>query len=154
MKFTAKKILTTATLTALAMSFLVPVAHARSNNGSAISEVSALPIASIAIVGSAASATAMALPLALASAGSALVIKSVTLSARGTICLLERVSDGVQLSVEIAARGIERAALVVGRTVQVVVLSAGVVLSVAGEAIAFVPNEIGRTLMHHERLTF
>ena len=157
MKFTAKNIVSVAVLLGLAMSLLLPTAHARSNKVSAISEVSALPIASVAIVGSAASAasaSAVPLPLALAGAGSTLVVKSVTVSARGTICLLERASDGAQVSVEIAARGVQSAALVVGKTVQIVVVGAGVVLSVAGEAIAFVPNEIGRALMHHERLTF
>jgi hypothetical protein len=33
------------------------------------------------------------------------------------------------------------------------VLSTGWVLSAAGEAIAFVPNEIGRALLYNERIT-
>jgi hypothetical protein len=32
-------------------------------------------------------------------------------------------------------------------------LGTGWVLSAAGQAIAFVPNELGRTLLHHERIT-
>ena len=33
-------------------------------------------------------------------------------------------------------------------------LSAGWVLSAAGQAIAFIPSEIGRALLHNERLTY
>jgi hypothetical protein len=37
--------------------------------------------------------------------------------------------------------------------VVVTALSAGWVLSAAGQAIAFIPNEIGRALLHNERIT-
>lgn len=121
--------------------------------GSELSALSALPIASVIIVGGAASAAVVALPVALSATGAVLVIKSVELSARGTLCVLERASDGAQVSVEIAARGVERTSLVVGNTVQIAVIGAGAVLSIAGEAIAFVPNEIGRALLHNERIT-
>ena len=112
-----------------------------------------MPIASVIIVSGAASAATVALPVALSTSGAVLVIKSVEVSARATLCLLERASDGVQVSVEIAARGVERTSLVVGRTVQVAVIGAGAVLSIAGEAITFVPNEIGSALLHNERVT-
>jgi hypothetical protein len=131
-------------------------AFAQNRRGDAASEasaLSALPVASVIIVGGAASAATVALPVALSTSGAVLVIKSVEVSARGTLCVLERASDGVQVSVEIAARGVERTALVVGKTVQVAVIGAGAVLSIAGEAIAFVPNEIGRALLHNERIT-
>jgi hypothetical protein len=38
--------------------------------------------------------------------------------------------------------------------VVVSVVSTGVVLSAAGEAVAFVPNALGRALLHNERLTY
>ena len=131
-------------------------ASAQNRRGDAASEasaLSALPIASVIIVGGAASAVAVALPVALSTSGAVLVTKSVEVSARGTLCVLERASDGAQVSVEIAARGVERSSMVVGKTVQVAVIGAGAVLSIAGEAIAFVPNEIGRALLHNERIT-
>ena len=131
-------------------------ASAQNRRGDAASEasaLSALPVASVIIAGGAASAATVALPVALSTSGAVLVIKSVEVSARGTLCALERASDGVQVSVEIAARGVERTSLVVGKTVQVAVIGAGAVLSIAGEAIAFVPNEIGRALLHNERIT-
>lgn len=141
---------------AIALAVSTNFASAQNRRGDAASEasaLSALPIASVIIVGGAASAAAVALPVALSTTGAVLVIKSVEVSARGTLCVLERASDGVQVSVEIAARGAERTSLLVGKTVQVAVIGAGAVLSIAGEAIAFVPNEIGRALLHNERVT-
>ncbi|EER58761.1 conserved hypothetical protein [Acidovorax delafieldii 2AN] len=43
-------------------------------------------------------------------------------------------------------------AYAVGTVVACSVISTGVVLSVAGEALAFVPNALGRALLHNERL--
>ena len=103
-------------------------ASAQNRRGDATSDasaLSALPIASVIIVSGAASAATVALSVALSTSGAVLVIKSVEVSARATLCVLERASDGVQVSVEIAARGVERTSLVVGRTVQVAVIGAG-----------------------------
>jgi hypothetical protein len=41
----------------------------------------------------------------------------------------------------------------VGDAVRVTAVAAGWLLSVAGTAVAFVPNEIGRRLMHDERVS-
>ena len=146
----------TAIVVAVALATSANFATAQNRRGDAASEVSAisaLPIASVVIAGGAASAAVVALPVALSVSGAVLVVKSVELSARGALCVLERASDGVQVSVEIAARGVERTSMVVGTTVQVAVIGTGAVLSIAGEAIAFVPNEIGRALLHNERVT-
>ena len=35
----------------------------------------------------------------------------------------------------------------------VIIIGAGVVLSAAGEAIAFIPNALGRALLHNERVS-
>ena len=146
----------TATAVAIALAISANVSTAQNRRGDTASEISALsalPIASVIIVGGAASAAVVALPVALSVSGAVLVVKSVELSARGALCVLERASDGVQVSVDVVARGVERTSMVVGKTVQVAVIGAGAVLSIAGEAIAFMPNEIGRALLHNERVT-
>ena len=51
-------------------------------------------------------------------------------------------------------RGVGHAAMTAGSLVTVSVIGAGVVLSAAGEAIAFLPNALGRALLHNERLTY
>ncbi len=116
--------------------------------------LSTLPVVSVVYAGAAASAATVALPVALSVTGSVLVVKTVESTARGTICVLERASDGARVSVEVAARGTERALMSVGQSVEVSVVGAGAVLSVAGEAIAFVPNVLGRALLRNERLTW
>lgn len=120
---------------------------------STLSELSLLPLASVAVAGSAVVDSVVALPLALSMGGAVLVVKAVESTARGTVYLLERVSDGAQASVEVLGKGVRGASVAVGTAVKVSVVGAGVVLSVAGEAIAFIPNALGRALMHNERLT-
>lgn len=117
---------------------------------SALSALSALPLASVVTTGSA----AVALPVALSTAGAVLVVKSVEVSARGTLYVLERAADGALVSVEIAARGAEAVSLTAGTAVTVSVLGAGVLLSAAGEVLAFIPNALGQALLHNERLTY
>lgn len=122
--------------------------------------LSALPLASVvgtagAVAGSAAAGAVAvsALPVALAVSGAVLVVKVVEVSARGTVYVLERASDGARVSVEVLGRGVGAASLMAGTVVTVSVIGAGVVLSAAGEVLAFVPNAIGRALLHNERLT-
>lgn len=122
--------------------------------------LSALPVASVVATGSAASAGAstvagavIAVPAMLSVAGSVLVVKAVESTARGTLYVLERASDGARASVELTGKVLNGASVVAGTAVTVSVISAGTVLSALGEAIAFLPNELGRALMHNERLT-
>jgi hypothetical protein len=70
-------------------------------------------------------------------------------SAKGTVWVLERASDGARSSLNFAGH----AAATVGAAVVVSAVSTGWLLSAAGTAIAFIPNEIGRSLLHDERIT-
>ncbi len=49
-------------------------------------------------------------------------------------------------------RGVGAFVHAVGTVVTCSVIGTGVILSVAGEALAFVPNALGRALLHNERL--
>ena len=104
------------------------------------------------VAGYAAAGAVATVPAALSVGGAVLTVKAVEGSAVGTVYLLERASDGAQVSVEVAGRGVGASAYAVGTVVTCSVIGTGVVLSVAGEAIAFVPNAIGRALLHNERL--
>ena len=81
-----------------------------------------------------------------------LTVKVVESSTVGTVYLLERASDGSRVSVEVMKRGVAASTHGVGTVVTCSVIGTGVVLSVAGEAIAFVPNALGKALLHNERL--
>ncbi|WP_295958680.1 hypothetical protein [Rhodoferax sp.] len=120
---------------------------------SALSAVSALPLASVVVGASAVAGAVLAVPVALSAGGAVLVVKTVQSTARGTVYLLERASDGAQASVEVVGKGVAGVSLVAGAAVTVSVIGAGVVLSAAGEAIAFIPNALGRALLHNEHVT-
>jgi hypothetical protein len=118
--------------------------------------LSMLPVASVVASGVAASgavAAVSALPVALSVGGAVLTVKAVEASATGTVYLLERASDGARVSVEVSGRAASAAAIGVGSLVTVSVIGTGVVLSTAAEVLAFVPNELGRALLHNERIT-
>lgn len=131
---------------------LPPTASAQSETSAALSM---LPVASV--VGTAASAGAVAgsvvaLPAALSVGGAVLAVVAVEASVDGTVYLLERASDGARVSVRVSGQVARGASMVAGTAVVVSVIGTGVVLSAAGEVLAFIPNALGRALLHNERL--
>lgn len=127
-------------------------AHA-ANDASALSAASTLPLAYVVSGASEAGRAVVVIPAALSASAATLVVKTVEVTARGSVCLLERASDGARASVELVGHGAGAASVVAGTVLSVSVIASGVVLSTAGEAIAFIPNEIGRALMHNQRVT-
>ncbi len=111
--------------------------------------LSALPIASVAVVAGA----TIVLPAALLSGGAVLTIKAVESTAKGGVIVLERASDGTRFSIELTGDIAKGSATVAGAVVVGTVIGTGMILSVAGEAIAFVPNELGKGLLYNQRLT-
>jgi hypothetical protein len=122
--------------------------------------LSALPVASVVVAGSAAAgsvatagAAVSAVPVAFSVVGASLVVKAVEVTASGTLYLLERASDGAQASVRIAGNVASGVVMGVGTVVAVSAIGTGLLLSTAGEVLAFIPNELGRALLHNERVT-
>ncbi|KQW57917.1 hypothetical protein [Variovorax sp. Root411] len=129
--------------------------HAQAQSEASVA-LSLMPVASVVVAASAVGAsatTAVALPAALSVGGSTLTVIAVEASADGTVYLLERASDGARASIKVAGRAAEGVSKAVGTSVLVSVIGTGVVLSAAGEVLAFVPNAIGRALLHNERLS-
>lgn len=139
----------------LSLALMVGSAPARAQSEASLA-LSALPVASVVVASAAASTTVAAVsvvPVALSTAGAVLVVKAVEVTARGTVYVLERVSDGARASVEVGGRAASAASVGIGTALTVSVIGTGVLLSAAGEVIAFLPNELGRALLHNERLT-
>jgi len=127
----------------LSAALVLPAAHARAQSTiSDASVLSALPIA-----------VSVAAPVAVLSTGAALTVVSVEATSTGAVWVLERSADGTRASVRLVGRGLADASVAVGTVVVATALSTGWVLSAAGEAIAFIPNEIGRALLYNERIT-
>ena len=118
-------------------------AHGDPAAASAVSTLSALPIA-----------MSVAAPeVLLVSGGAVLAVVAVTASAEATVLIVERASDGARASVRLSAEAAAGLSIAAGTVVTVTAISAGWVLSAAGQAIAFIPNQIGAALLYNERIT-
>jgi hypothetical protein len=126
---------------ALLATHLLTPAQAHTNASDA-SVLSTLPIA-----------MSVAAPVMLLSAGAMLSVVAVEATSVGTVWVLERASDGARASVSLSAQAAGGLSVAAGTAVLVTAMSTGWVLSAAGRAIAFIPNEIGSALLHNERLT-
>jgi len=137
------KSLIRSSLRAMMIAMLMASTAARADSPSeASSEVSALPIA-----------VSVAVPVMFVSGGAALSVVAVEATADGTVWVLERASDGARASVRFTGQLVGGVALSIGTVVTVTAVGSGCILSAAGHAIAFVPNEIGQALLYDERVT-
>ena len=146
--------LTTLIVSSALMVFFT-VAHAQTAV-SAVSAASAIPMAVVLSAGIAggskvqdASVIALSVPVALSVGGAELVVDTAIATSKGVSYGLRRASDGATVSVEVLSKVAGKVSLAVGAAVTVVAISGGVVLSAAGEAIAFIPNNVGKSLMHN-----
>lgn len=126
---------------ALALPTLPAAAH-RSNGASELSALSMLPVA-----------LSVAAPVGLLVSGAAFTVVAVEAASDGTVWVLERASDGARASVTLGSAVVGGVSLAAGAVVVCTAMSAGWVLSSAGKAIAYIPNELGRALLHNERIT-
>ena len=116
---------------------------ARAHDGA--SELSALSMLPVAI--------SVAAPVGMLSAGAAFTVVAVESAAGATVWVLERASDGARASITLSAQVAGGVSVLAGTAVVATAISAGWVLSAAGKAVAFIPNEIGKALLYHERVT-
>lgn len=110
---------------------------------------SALPVASLVGTTLAAGASGAA----VLTAGAVLTVKAVGASAQSVTYVLERASDGARVSVQIASNAAGATALALETSVTVSAIGTGLVLVSAGQALAYLPNQVGRSLMHHEKIS-
>jgi len=78
-----------------------------------------------------------------------LVVAGVETVGDVVVVVLEGVGQASALTLRLSAEVAGGASLAVGTSVQVVAEASGYLLSAAGRVIAFVPNEVGRSLLHH-----
>lgn len=116
-------------------------AFAHPNQASEASALSMLPVA-----------VSVTAPALLVSGTVALSVVAIQATADGMVWVLERASDGARISVKWASLSVGMASVAVGTVVTVTAVSAGWLLSTAGEVIALVPNTLGRALLHHEEV--
>ena len=131
---------------ALLASAAQPSAAARERHArGGASEASAISMVPVAL--------SVAAPVGLLSGGAALTVVAVEAASEGTVWVLERASDGTRASVRFTEVAAGSASVAVATTVVVAAVSTGWILSAGGRALCFIPNEVGRALLHHERVT-
>lgn len=127
----------------LAFMLLMPLAAlAQSDAASQVSAVSAEP-ASVAV-----EAAFEAIP-----EGTRWIVKGVANSATGASVVLEASGHAAVVSVGVSLEAAGDLAHAVGRTVEIVATSTGHVVYLGSEAIAYVPNALGREMLHHREIT-
>ncbi len=116
----------------------LPAAYAAGSDHSGGSEISIL-----------ASVIAAYGVILVADASGAVVVESVSRVGEGVHVVLKGASQGAQLSLELSGKGAQGLSLAVGASGQLLATSTGHVLLISGKVIAFIPNEIGKSLLHH-----
>ena len=89
---------------------------------------------------------------AVAASGTA-VVASVEAAGDASVVVLVGAADASQAALRLSGQVARGAALAVGASVSVVATSTGYLLVAAGKVIAFVPNELGKALLHHSRVS-
>lgn len=112
------------------------------NEASEASALSALPVA-----------VSVAAPSMVLSAGVVLTVVSVQVVAGAAVWVVQRASDGARMVIRWGSQAAGVASVALGTAVTVTAVSAGYILSAAGQAIAFVPNALGASLLYNERFT-
>lgn len=133
------------TLIALVLAGALCSANANAREQSSdMSAASALIAAgSVMIVGGSLSAVA---------ASGGVVIASVEVLGESVIVVLQGASKAATCVLKLSAQAVAGASLVAGAAVSVVLITSGTVLIVAGEAIAYIPNEMAKSLIYHSRI--
>ncbi|MEO5687659.1 MAG: hypothetical protein ABIR54_09865 [Burkholderiaceae bacterium] len=119
--------------------------HQSACAGGASSELSEASLVPVAI--------SVALPVVLVAGAGSIVVTGVQASAQGTAWIVENVADGVKGSICFAGNAVAVAGIAVGTVIVVTVVTTGRLLSAAGHVIAFIPNEVGRSLSYNQRVS-
>ena len=68
-----------------------------------------------------------------------------------SVITLRGIAGGAEASVQMSSKAIEGSAIAVGLMLQATVSATGVLLVAGGKALMFIPNEMGKSLLHHSR---
>jgi hypothetical protein len=131
------------TLLALVLACAVCTANAREQSSELSAASGLIAAGSVVVVGGSLSAVA---------ASGAVVIASVEVVGESVIVVLQGASRAATCILKLSAHAVAGASLVAGAAVSVVAITSGTVLIVAGEAIAYIPNEMAKSLIYHSRI--
>lgn len=99
------------------------------------------------------SATVVYGSLSAVAASGTVVVDSVVASGDASVVVLVGVSDASRATVRLSGSAAREASLAAGASVNVVATSTGCMLVSAGKVLAFFPNQMGKALLHHSRVS-
>jgi hypothetical protein len=120
---------------------LTTPAWAQSTEASQASAISLAPSVELA------AAALQAVP-----AGSALVVRALKPIGKTVELVVEASATGASFVLEVSAETVSALALAAGTLLTVTALSTGYLISAGAEAIAFIPDQLSRSLIHHREL--
>ncbi|MDB5911203.1 MAG: hypothetical protein JWP34_5320 [Massilia sp.] len=97
------------------------------------------------------SATVVNGSLSAVAASGTVLVQSIEAAGDASMIVLAGASGAVQATIRLSGRAAREASLVAGASVNVVATSTGALLVASGKVLAFIPNEIGKALIHHSR---
>jgi hypothetical protein len=101
---------------------------------------------------SAGSGEVIAGSLDIVASGSELVVTGIQKIGETTVIVAKEASAAATESLKLSISAVAGASLAVGTVVQIVAFSTGYSLMAAGQVLAFIPNEVGRSLLYHQRV--
>ncbi|PTT77624.1 hypothetical protein DBR42_24830 [Pelomonas sp. HMWF004] len=140
----------------LALTLAMSLASTTQAEAPTASDYAALSLPTAVLSAAMADATGLSAhttPQAWLSTGAVLSLLAVHEEKGGFSWLLERPADGARFSMRIAGRLLDGVVLAPGAVVCITVASTGALLTTAGRLLAFIPNEAGKALLHHERVS-
>lgn len=81
------------------------------------------------------------------------LITGVEVLAQGSVVVITGVSEGVSVTIQLSGQALQGIGLASGAVVQVSAVATGHLLISAGKVIAFIPNALGKALIHHEKIS-
>lgn len=98
------------------------------------------------------SAVVVAGSMSMLVASGQVVVASVETVGEGIVIVLKGASEAGGASIQMSTQAAQGLSLAAGTVVNVVALSTGHMLVLSGKAIAFIPNELGKALLHHSKV--
>lgn len=87
--------------------------------------------------------------LSALAASAHIVVAGVEASGEVATVVLKGASDSAEASLKLTGKAARNLSVATGTVVSVSVLSTGYLLVASGQVLAFVPNELGKALLHH-----
>ena len=97
------------------------------------------------------SAVVVAGSMSMLVASGQVMIASLEAVGEGVVIVLKGASEAGSASIQLSGQAAQGLSLAVGTVVSVVAVSTGHVLVASGKAIAFIPNELGKSLLYHSK---